>query len=178
MQTLSPVCRCSCCSSASAYRKDSPQWYWHTSLSVSYTHLDGAERLMIGGSTDMRCHSDGGEEIGSSPLHIDTCQLRSAALLRRVLGKRQYLSLIHILGRAESDVCQYHCGESLRYAEADEQQEQRHTGDNVCIHHRDCLLYTSHSAGLSGWTSRMGGCRVWSSAVGHPRYAAHECRHL
>ena len=29
---------------------------------------------MIGGSTDMRCHSDGGEEIGSSPLHIDTLQ--------------------------------------------------------------------------------------------------------
>ena len=27
---------------------------------------------MIWGSTDMRCHSDGGEEIGSSPLHIDT----------------------------------------------------------------------------------------------------------
>lgn len=43
----------------------------------------------------------------------------------------------HHVGCAESDVCQYHCGESLRYAEADEQQEQRHTGDNVCIHHRD-----------------------------------------
>ena len=43
----------------------------------------------------------------------------------------------HHVGCAEGDVCQYHCGESLRYAEADEQQEQRHTGDNVCIHHRD-----------------------------------------
>ena len=34
---ISPVCRCSCCSSASAYRKDSPQWYWHTSLSARPT---------------------------------------------------------------------------------------------------------------------------------------------
>ena len=43
----------------------------------------------------------------------------------------------HHVGRAERDVRQHHRGESLRDAAADEEQEERHAGDDVGVHHRD-----------------------------------------
>ena len=43
----------------------------------------------------------------------------------------------HHVGGAEGDVRQHHRGESLRDAAADKEQEERHAGDDVRVHHRD-----------------------------------------
>ena len=50
----------------------------------------------------------------------------------------------HYVGGAERDVRQYHRRESLRDAEADEQQEQRHTRDDVRVHHRNGVGEVHH----------------------------------
>ena len=50
----------------------------------------------------------------------------------------------HYVGGAERDVRQYHRCESLRYAEADEQQEQRHTRNDVGVHHRNGVGKAHH----------------------------------